>query len=108
MAFANTLDYLSVWREALVGLNNADIVVFCETGVNFIESVIKIFERFRFYSIMAKPSKIRIVQTSVEYVGWELSHDRTRIPDEIIWKVLDFPFTEYKWRDDHENWSRNE
>ena len=50
---------------------------------------------FRQYNIKAKPSKVRLGLTSVEYVGRELSHDGTRIQDEKTRKVLDFPFPEY-------------
>ena len=72
-----------------------DIIVTSDTEEEFIENVIKIFERFRQYIIKAKPSKVKLGLTSVEYVGRELSHDGTRMQDEKTRKVLDFPLPEY-------------
>ena len=73
MASASTLDYFSEWKEAQVGFNNTlpvqslkttchcdlyidDIIITGDTEEEFIENVIKIFERFRQYNIKAIPS----------------------------------------------------
>ena len=72
-----------------------DIIVSGDTEDELLENVIKIFERFRQYNIKAKPSKVKLGLTSVEYVGRELSLDGTRMQDEKTRKVLDFPLPEY-------------
>ena len=72
-----------------------DIIVTRDTEEEFIENVIKIFERYRQYNIKAKPSKVKLRLTSVDNVGRELSHDGTRMQDEKTRKALDFPLPEY-------------
>ena len=94
MGFNNTWPVQSIKTTCELYIDY-DIHVVAETAEEFVENVIKIFERFRLYNIIAKPSKVRIGLTSVEYVGRELSHDGTRMQDGKIRKVLDFPVPEY-------------
>ena len=70
-----------------------EIIVVGEEEIT--QNVIKIFELFRLYNIKAKPTKVRLGLTSVEYVDSELSHDGTRTKDEKTRTVLDFPFPDY-------------
>ena len=66
-----------------------DIVIFGDSEDAFVANVIKVLERLREYNVVAKPSKVQLGLTKVEYVGRELSHDGTRMQDEKTRKVLD-------------------
>jgi len=46
-----------------------DIIVYGETEEEFLENLRKIFERFREYEVVVKPSKVKLGLTKIEYVG---------------------------------------
>jgi hypothetical protein len=72
-----------------------DINVYGETEEEFLANLRKIYERFREYGIVVKPSKVQLGLSKIQYVGRELYHDSTKMQEEKTQTVLDFPLPDY-------------
>jgi hypothetical protein len=72
-----------------------DVIIFGETEEEFLANLRKVFERFKEYGIVIKPSKVQLGMPKIQYVGRELHNDGTKMQEEKTQKVLDFPLPEY-------------
>lgn len=78
-----------LWHEVLAYLD--DIFVLGKSFSHHLENLKKVFERFRKYNMKFKPKKCALFQKSVVFLGKEVSQEGTKVTEETIDKVRDWP-----------------
>ena len=68
-----------------------DLIVHGNKDDEFLKNLHNVFLRIRQDNCDLKPSKCKLGESQIEYVGRVLSHDSTTMKDKNTKKVLDFP-----------------